>query len=408
MADSDGLPVRSITGAVVATTVGVLPLFLLGGLAVFVGEELRFGDAELGAAVGAYYLSSAVSSVPAGRLAERIGGDRAMLLGGAASTLALLIVAILARDWAGLLLAMLLGGLGNALAQLGANLALARTVPKHRQGLAFGLKQAAIPVATLLGGLAVPLVGLTVGWRWAFAVAPVLFLVLLSVAPRSGEHPVRRPGSLRAGDVSLAPLAVLALAAALGSASVNALGAFFVKSAVSSGLDVGSSGLVLAVASVTGIVGRVWSGHRADQREGGHLAQVALLMIVGGMAMGLLVFSEVHVLLVLGSVVAFGAGWGWNGLFTYAIVRRNPNAPAAATGITQLGLFAGGMVGPLVFGATAEASSFAAAWLGAAVALMVGAVLILVGRRMLLQDVAVREAAASGAASPETVAALDR
>ena len=31
------------------------------------------------------------------------------------------------------------------------------------------MKQAAVPVAGIVAGLAVPAVGLTVGWRWAYA-----------------------------------------------------------------------------------------------------------------------------------------------------------------------------------------------------------------------------------------------
>lgn len=374
----------------VATTLGVLPVFLVGSLAVFVGDELHFGATELGAVVAAYYLASAVASVPAGWLAERGGAFRSMVLGGAGSTAALLLVALGASDWTRLGVAMLVAGVANATTQLGANLSLARAVPFARQGLAFGLKQASVPIATLLGGLAVPFVALTVGWRWAFAAGALLFPALVVVAPRVGSV-ARRAGPLRAGDVALFPMAVLAAAAALGSASVNALGAFFVKSSVASGVDVATAGLLLATASVTGIAGRIWNGHRADRRGSGHLNQVALLIVVGGVAMAFLARSDVLAVLAIAAIVAFGAGWGWNGLFIYAIVRRNPNAPAAATGIAQLGLFLGGVVGPLVFGAIVEAGSYAAAWLVGAGALGAAAALILVGRQLLLRDVARRE-----------------
>jgi MFS family permease len=388
---------RAIAAAVLSTTVSVLPVFLVGSLAVFVAAELHFGVAELGVAVASYYTASAISSVPAGRLAERIGARKSMVLGSAACAAALLFVAVAATDFPRLVLAMLVAGGGNAMTQLGANLGLARAVPQVRQGLAFGIKQAAIPVATLLGGLAVPAVALTIGWRWAFVAAAILFLPVLAVAPATGPRPPRRAGPLRAGDVALKPLAVLAFASALGSASVNALGAFFVKSTVASGLDVGAAGLLLAVASAIGVVARIWNGHRADQRGGGHLTQVALLILIGGVAMAMLAWSEVRPLLVVASVVAFGAGWGWNGLFTFAIVRYNQNAPAAATGITQLGLFVGGVIGPLAFGATVERASYAVAWLGGAAALFAAAGLILVGRRMLRRDVEQRAASVAAA-----------
>lgn len=35
------------------------------------------------------------------------------------------------------------------------------------RGLVFGLKQAAIPLATMLGGVSAPAIAVTLGWRWA-------------------------------------------------------------------------------------------------------------------------------------------------------------------------------------------------------------------------------------------------
>jgi predicted MFS family arabinose efflux permease len=93
-------------------------------------------------------------------------------------------------------------------------------------------------------------------------------------------------------------------------------------------------------------------------------------------------------------LLAFGAGWGWPGLFNFSIVKNNPNAPGAATGITQTGTYAGAVIGPLVFGAIVQASSFTAAWLTAGVFYLLSAIATLVGRTMLLR------ARAAAVASP--------
>ena len=55
--------------------------------------------------------------------------------------------------------------------------------PPSRLGLSFGIKQAAIPIATLLAGVAVPTVALTVGWRWAYLIGAGLALLALLIAP---------------------------------------------------------------------------------------------------------------------------------------------------------------------------------------------------------------------------------
>ena len=52
----------------------------------------------------------------------------------------------------------------------------------RRQGLALGIQKSGIPTASLLGGLAVPAVGLTIGWSWAFVLGGLLaFAVSLGV-----------------------------------------------------------------------------------------------------------------------------------------------------------------------------------------------------------------------------------
>ena len=53
-------------------------------------------------------------------------------------------------------------------------------VPAGRQGLSFGVKQAAIPVSTLLAGAAVPTVALTLGWRWAFVLGGLRAMAALA------------------------------------------------------------------------------------------------------------------------------------------------------------------------------------------------------------------------------------
>ena len=59
--------------------------------------------------------------------------------------------------------------------------------------------------------------------------------------------------------------------------------------------------------------------------------------------------------LTVGVVLGFGLGWAWPGLMNFAVVRLHPQAPAAATSITQTGVYAGGCLGPLALGALAGA-----------------------------------------------------
>jgi predicted MFS family arabinose efflux permease len=89
---------------------------------------------------------------------------------------------------------------------------------------------------------------------------------------------------------------------------------------------------------------------------------------------------------VAGTVIAFVAGWGWPGIFNFAVVKTNPEAPAAATGITQTGASTGAAAGPLIFGVMVALFSYGAAWMTCALLAVAALTAILVGRRMLLRD----------------------
>ena len=371
--------------AVAVATAGVVPAFLTGGLAVQIRAELGFGEGALGLAVAVFFATSALASVVFGRVVERVGSSLGMRLAVAVSAASLLAVSALAGSWWGLVACLVLGGLGNSISHPATHLFLAREVPQGRQGLAFGVKQAAIPMATLLAGLAVPSVATTVGWRWAFAGAAALALCVALLVPGGGEGGIRRVKDARAGDVPLTPLVLLALGIGLGSAAANPLGAFTVESAVAAGIEVGTAGLLLALGSAAGIAVRVLFGHVADKLESGRLRIVAGMLGIGTVGFVLLA-SGVVPLLVIGVVLAFAAGWGWPGLFNFAIVKTNPRAPAAATGITQTGASSGAAAGPLAFGFIVEGASFGTAWLLYGALALVAAVTILVGRHMLLRD----------------------
>ena len=91
-------------------------------------------------------------------------------------------------------------------------------------------------------------------------------------------------------------------------------------------------------------------------------------------------------LLVIGTVLAFGAGWGWPGLFNFTIVRSNAGAPAAATGITQTGASGGAALGPLLFGIVLQATGYTTAWIFCGAIALLSATAILLGRYLLLGD----------------------
>src|SRR5690606_2655132 len=108
-----------------------------------------------------------------GRLIDRAGWRRAALAGLGVTLLCQLGVAA-SGSVAALVACLVVAGAGYGVVSPASNLVVVREIPERLRGTALGAKQSATPVVALLAGLAVPLVALTIGWRWAFLLAAVL------------------------------------------------------------------------------------------------------------------------------------------------------------------------------------------------------------------------------------------
>lgn len=392
---SDDLPKRRIARVVSGTTLtmalAVLPTFLVSGLVVLIREDLGISAAQLGLSVSAFSVMAALCSVPGGRLNDRGGGYRGMLVALGFAAVSLLGLGAVADHWIHLAVFLGFGGIAQAFAASATNLSLLRGLPNRYQGLGFGIKTSAIPVASMAAGLALPAIGLTAGWRWAFLGAVgIVALTALLLAPeeRRASGP-RRINANRAGVVGdIKPLVAMAVAAGVSTAAGTAMMAFWVVSAVVRGVPAGLAGLWLSAGSVVGIVGRVAWGRYIDRTGRRPLSATAVLLAAGAAGLLIVALTTHPALLVLATLLVFGGGWSWTGLFHLALVRNYRATPAAATGITQLGMRSGGIVGPTGFGLLAEYASYEAAWACAAGFLAAGAVLMGSASRTLSRSTA--------------------
>jgi MFS family permease len=378
--------VRTMLAAAAMTTLGALPVFLLSAQSVLIRQELDFGEAQLGLAASAFFGAAALASLLAGALLDRLGRRFGTLVAGGLTMVVALMVAVLARSFAVLLVLLVLAGVANAAMQMTSNLTLARSVEAGQRGLAFGIKQSAIPSAILLGGLAVPTVGAVVGWRWTFVALAVAAGAVVLAGLRLPQSAVVLPD--RTVDRDRPPkgaLVVSAVAMVLASASTNSLGSFVPSWAFHVGLTPSEAGLLVAAGSALSVLVRVLSGALADRRRGRNLPVVSAYLVSGAVGMVVLSYDHVPALLV-GTMVAFGIGWAWPGLLLFAVVRVGRDSPTAASGTIQAGAFAGGACGPAVFGLLVAATSFETAWRVAAAAMLVSASLLVVARQMFVRD----------------------
>lgn len=374
---------RAAAGTSLTAIIGIVPVFVFSALAFAIRRDVPFTDVRMGLSVSVFFAVAALCSIPSGRVADRLPPPVSLLAGAGLTALSLLGAAI-SSSWAQLTGWLAIAGVGNALIQVTANLMLSSSAPQRRRALSFGIKQSAVPASTLLGGLAVPTAGLWLGWRWVLGLGALVAAVFASWKARKialGDAgfsvAVSPPASAGVGR-----LGVLAAAGGLGSGAATALGVFLVSFAVAEGVEPSLAGLILVVASISSLMSRLAVGWIADSTRFQTLPLLACMLGVGGIFVSLLPFAaaEPWTLGLVGSG-AFATGWGWPGLLYYAAVQGNPTAPASASGVAQVGVYAGAALGPVSFGFVVSRVSYSAAWGGAASALVVASVLTLISEQ---------------------------
>ena len=381
----DAVPVRAVAASIACLSASVMPGFLAGALGSDIKNEFAIGDTGLGMTLAATFALSGVASIHAGELADRTGARRGLLLSMWVTVAGYLAVAVLAQSFPTFLISMAVAGAGLTLAGPAAKVLVAQHVSAERHGIAFAVHMSAIPLAPLLAGLTVPLVGGTAAWRWAFVGGAVLAAVGMLMLPAE-PRPDPRPATARAADfgrfahVRLAPLFVLGGAATLASSSVFSAAAFFVVNSESAGISEDAAGLLLSATSAGVIVARILLGVMADRGRTGDIVTVAVLLVASAGGYALMAAADTPWLYALGGQVAVILGWSWPALMVVALVRMNPHAPGLASSFAVGGLNLGAVVGPAAFGAVSDTASSSAALGVAAVWAFAAAALCLLGR----------------------------
>ena len=277
-----------------------------------------------------------MGSILLGRLSQQIGALSQMTLALGLSIAVQLALAATTDSFGAIIGFLVVAGLCNAANQTSINLALAQA-ELPRLGLAVSIKQSGLPTATLLAGLAVPSLALTVGWRWAYVASAAFALISLAVVRyavgSSVPAAVAGPSTPQSSSRDLFLGAAVGTFLAFGAGSLNAWG---VGSGVDAGLGEGMAGLFLSIGAATGITLRVISGWMSDTMRAAPFRVGGISALLGSLGMGMLALRSpgTHVSAML---VAFGAGWIWPVFTNFGIVRANPQAAGAATGVTQRG-----------------------------------------------------------------------
>ena len=345
-------------------------------MAPVAGPALGFSPAAVGYYIAATSLGSMLGSAAAGGWVARFGPIRVSQAG---LVLAFVGLAMAASAWPPLVMAGgFVVGLGYGPTTPASSAILVRAAPPSSFSLVFSIKQTGVPAGGALAGALVPVLILAAGWQWG-AVAIGCCCLALAIAIGTArerydrELDPRAPVSLRSAiapvrlvlaDRRLRELCVTGVVyGGVQITLVTYLVTFLVESF---GMSLVLAGLVMAVAQVASVTGRVIWGLLADRA----LKRRTMLGLLGvGMGISALVALAAGpdwprwLLFVYASV--FGAtAVGWNGVYLAEVARLAPEGRAsAATGGALFFTFLGVVVTPPLFNAVlALAGSYAVAY----------------------------------------------
>lgn len=297
----------------------------VGAVAETAAREYGVGLGVIGLFTTALLVSHASLQVPMGRLCDRLG---ARLVGGA-GLLVVTLASVAALGWrnAWFAIAMrLLAGFGTAAAFVGGSDYVRSTVGSPvAQGL-FGA------VSMAGGGLALAVLPLWAAWRTPFVSAALVAAVgaiLVAIAPREEQRPVRGSELPSVADRRLLPLGVMhaasfGLSVVVGNWVVTLLHRAGGVSSRSAGI---AGGLVLFL----GLVSRPLGG-RLMQRP--LLVRASFLVSAVGVA-ALTVATPFPLAVAGAAIVGIAAGIPFAPAFAGA-ARLRPDAPGAAVGFVNM------------------------------------------------------------------------
>ena len=335
----------------------------------FIKLDLGLSAFVTGLIVASFALGRIAGAYAAGVAADRLGEQRTLLVGGLATAIIVLIAAAAPLPVFVPLL-VLAGATGASSTPAGGRLVLL-AFPRNRRGFALGIRQTGIPVAGLVAAAALPWIAHASSWRWSLAVAacvtalcafPLLSLRAVAPPPRPV---VRLPHVGR--NRNLLMLTVWGCLIVTGQYALVAFLALDLNQGA--GFTLAEGSILVAIANVAGIIGRVLWGLVSDHHRGGsrkaYLLTINLVGLIGSLL--LFVVPRSAPVAVLVAIVAFaGLGLiGYQGLWITMIAEvAGPERVGAATGFAITFVSSAIALSPPLYGLVADLTgTYRAIWL---------------------------------------------
>lgn len=346
-----------------ATVAGTIFYPAFAVLASAVIADLDLTPTTYGLFLFAFSATAAVLSPWSGRLADRLGGRRAVALTFGLTALGFAALAV-SPSLAVLSASSLLVAVGQSTMNPSTNKLIANLTKLGSRGAITGAKQSGVTVGYVVTGLVAPAMAASFGWRSYFVLLAILMASGLAAA--LWILPSDRPDVTTTDDrhVPVAPwvhlLAVYGFAMGLGSSSLSFLPLF---AETELGFSNTGAGLLASTLGIMAIGTRILGGSLAE-RHGNYRTLLTMASATGILFSLATLASPGMPFLIWPAILAFAMGFlAWNSIGMLAIIDRVGNSAAgAATGRVLLGFLGGLAIGPVLYGRLIETIGFRATW----------------------------------------------
>ncbi len=370
----------------VVMVAGVFQLLFFAILAAPMIDDLGMSRTELGVIGAVNTLVGALTAPYTGRVADRIGPGRAVV-GSLVIAAAGMAALSLSPSVPWLFAASAIGGIPQGSTNPATNSLISSRVPAGRRGTLTGVKQSGVTLGAFLAGIALPALEAPFGWRgasWTFAAVFLLAAVLVQVMLRPDPPRTRaEPGRPTAPAPRLEPviswIAIYAFFMGLASGAIGRFLPLFAEESL--GFTVGTAGLIAALGGLLGMVARITAARVAEHRIRPTLLLPMLSLVGAGFALLLAATTtSTRWLLWLSPPLSAIGTNAWNAVAMLAVIMLVSTALAGkASGVVMFGFLGGLAIGGPATGLVVDATgSYRPAWIAAAVASLVAAVIMIV------------------------------
>jgi MFS transporter, ACS family, hexuronate transporter len=373
-----------------------------GGLAIpplvpFFQPELKLTYSQVGSLMTFLYLGAILMSLPAGSITDRLGVKKTIVFSQIFTGFSVALLGLIGSYLAAILFTFIVG-LGYGMANPPTTKGIMILVEGRNRGLAMSAKQTGVPIAGGLAAAVLPPLALLFSWKFSFVVAGA-FISAAGLLSQFLYHPDRNLARLQASkspkpslqewekiyrNRNIIFLSIAGAFCALVQSSLFTYTILYLKDVQN--FDLIYAALCLTLMNIGGILGRVLWGVMSDRLFKGSrkiilqllVSLIFLATLILALDVKLPTFILIAILFILGA-----SAIGWNGVYHAFIGEISSREMAGrATGLTMAIVFAGAVVGPVLFGKIVDMyRSYNLAWLLLCAA-MVGAL----GAYSLIQE----------------------